>query len=174
MCSPDNSFIFADPACRCPIRLFRNLLIRFDQRVFENIVATAGAFRRLFQKIIRKGRIVAGNTVENALEGDPGKFRIAVLAGLDERLDLADRRAADQDNIMLSEAGIEEVLFHSALDSSAQAPSRKVNRLSSVSPAVQTNQTQMTAVNALIVIRKVAIVGMNVRRVKRTSFWKVQ
>jgi hypothetical protein len=22
MCSPDNSFIFADPACRCPIRLF--------------------------------------------------------------------------------------------------------------------------------------------------------
>ena len=84
-------------------------------------MVTARTFRRFFEKIIRQSGIVARDIVENALEKHPRILAIAELTGLDNPLGLADRRAADQDNIVLSKAGIEVVLCHVALDSSAEA-----------------------------------------------------
>jgi hypothetical protein len=118
-------------------------------------VVTAGTFRRFFEKIIGQARIVARKIVENAFEEHPRILAIAVLTGLDNPLGLADRRAADQDNIVLSEAGIEVVLCHVPLDSSAEARHEGSTDCEDFGhPRLPTNQTQMTAVNALIVIRK--------------------
>jgi hypothetical protein len=113
------------------------------------------------------------NTVENALEGDPRKFRIAMLTGPDDPLDLADGGAADKDNMLLSEARIEVVLCYGAVGLQRTSGLVTSTDCQECVIPVQTNQTQMTAFNSFIVIRKAAIVGMKFRRVKHRIFWKV-
>ena len=65
------------------------LLCRLDTCLFENLTAAVWTLRRDFENVIRHAWIRPGNAIQDGIEGNLSAQRIAVLAGFDELLGLA-------------------------------------------------------------------------------------
>jgi hypothetical protein len=73
---------------------------RLNQSFFKHVSPAIRTLCRPFEKVIRKTRIGARDTVEDIVKGHLRPFAVAVLTGIDQPLGFANRNRIDQDDVL--------------------------------------------------------------------------
>src|SRR5262245_7199307 len=82
-----------------------------DERLLHDLAKASRTRCWLFTDVIRYGRISARDAIQNPIEWNL-RLRIAVLAGFNQFLGLAQSWGVNEDNVLLFRCWIEEVTGH--------------------------------------------------------------
>ena len=81
-------FVDKDSKIRPDIKNSDRILRRFNERLLEVLPPAVRTLRGRLENVIRDRGVRTGNAIENPIEGNFRPFRIAALAGFDQRLRL--------------------------------------------------------------------------------------